>query len=150
MIAAGVGHVDAVGPGARLLRGYERELVCGRCRNVIAQVSVGLFKRPHITSARGHEITPVGGWLYYQALRQLETDRTTVVAPEFAELQRDRLASMQARHDYLRRGAGELTYDFECPDCRASYLRTLPALLSEVRAAPTGRVLLARQPQDVA
>ena len=117
---------------------------------MIAQVAVGLFQRPKIRSVTGFDVAPVGGWLYYQALQELETARITRPSGELAALQAERLAGAEQRADYLRRSAGELTYLLDCRDCRAAYLRSLPALLAEVRAADTGRVVLARQPQDVA
>jgi hypothetical protein len=155
----------------RWTRSYERELVCGRCGSVMAQLSVGLFQHPRLRSARGDDVTPVGGWLYYQAQEQLETARILVTAGDVGEgadredrldvdgalgdrdrlrVQRERIAHAQARFDYLKRTAGELSYELDCPGCRGRYLRTLPALLIDVRAADSDRVVLERQPQDAA
>ncbi|MDQ1703246.1 MAG: hypothetical protein QOF57_2498 [Frankiaceae bacterium] len=135
------------GPGG-LFRRYERELVCGRCRNVLAQVSLGLWSRLHIVSTRGVEITPVGGWLLHHARQRVATLRAEQVEEELRSFHDDELAQAEQRLAYLLRGAGEIHYELDCSECAASYLRSLPALVAEIRAAQTGRVTLDRQLQD--
>jgi hypothetical protein len=57
-------------PGSRLFRRYERELVCGRCRSVMAWVRLGLWSLMRIRDVSGAEVTPLGGGT---AIRLAET-----------------------------------------------------------------------------
>ena len=134
----------------RLLRRYERELVCGRCRNVIAQVAVGLFTGPRLLSPHAFEILPVGGWALHQAHQRLTSLRTAEVADEVRQFHDDEVSQAQRRLAYLEAHAGEIYYELPCADCAASYLRSAPALLADVRRADSGRVILGRQGQDIA
>ena len=133
----------------RLARRYEREFTCGACRDVIARISVSLMSRPRIESVRGDFLTPVGGWLLQAARQQAERARRAGVAADLVPFHEDELRRLRARTTYLERGAGELSYELACPGCQCTYLRTLPALMAEVRASDTGRVTLVRQPQDL-
>jgi hypothetical protein len=126
------------------LRGYDRELVCRRCLNVVAFVGL----RPLSSSLRvrhvdGYEINPMGGWLLHQTQQQVAADEQAVAtgAPDGADAADDLVAQRQ-RLSYLKASAGEVVFEFHCPNCGATYLRSLPDLTVDVRHAATGRVLL--------
>jgi hypothetical protein len=48
-------------PGSRLLRRYERELVCARCPSVMAWVRLGLWSLMRIRDGSGAEVDLLGG-----------------------------------------------------------------------------------------
>ena len=45
----------------KYLRKYERELVCQRCRGVIAWVTLGLWRLMSIRDVHGGAVTPLSG-----------------------------------------------------------------------------------------
>lgn len=136
--------VGAVRPVARVFRRYERELVCGRCRSVMAWVRLTPFALVQIRDTRRLPVTPLGGAL---AQRILETRLADALAADARgdvsalDPYRGVRASTRALA-YLRQEAGEVIYELACPSCRALYLRSLPDLASAVRRSPVGRVAL--------
>src|SRR4051812_31288907 len=133
----------------RLGRMRQQDLVCGRCANHLAQVTLGRFTRPHLVGADGFEVFPSGGWLLFQARQELETAQITRVSPEHAAEHRAHLDSVGKRLEFLESCHSEPYYEFACPRCHASYLRTVPMLVADLRGSDNGRVALTRQPQDV-
>jgi hypothetical protein len=131
-------------PGRRLVRRYERELVCVRCRSVMAWVRLGLWSLMRIRDTAGAEVSPLGGGT---AIRVAETRLADAEAAEAAGLPvaldpYRGVAASRRDLDYVRRVAGEVVYELACPSCRARYLRSLPDLTAAVRRADSGRVVM--------
>ena len=128
----------------KFLRKYERELVCQRCRSVIAWVTLGLWRLMSIRDIHGKAITPVSGNIAMNvASTRLADARIAEAAgdPKALDQYRGVVASERAVR-YLKAEAGEVMYEFDCPSCRAVYLRSLGNLVALVRNAPDGRVVL--------
>jgi hypothetical protein len=126
-----------------VLRSYERELVCSRCRNVIAWIRLGPVALIKIRHVSGYAVTPLGGAVAMRILktRLASAQRALDAAPNGdPDLQLAVIVNRE-RIDYLRRDAGELVYELDCA-CGASWLRSLPHLAHEVRAGATGRIPL--------
>ena len=131
-------------PGRRLFRRYERELVCARCRSVMAWVRLGLWSLMRIRDPSGAEVTPLGGGT---AIRLAETrladaQAADAVGVPLAQDQYRGVAASRRELEYVRRQAGEVVYEVRCPSCRARYVRSLPDLTAAVRGADSGRVVL--------
>ena len=131
-------------PGRRWFRRYERELVCARCRSVMAWVRLGLWSLMRIHDGSGAEVTPLGG---ATAIRLAETRLADAEAADAAgsSLAQDQYRGVAASRrdlEYVRRAAGEVVYELRCPSCRARYLWSLPDLTAAVRRADSGRVVL--------
>jgi hypothetical protein len=124
------------------LRGYERELSCTACRNVVAWVRLRPWALMQIRHVSGYEITPLGGAVAMGILQtRLGDAERAADRPGFDLHDEDQILDLRRRIDYLRGEAGEVIYELECP-CGARYLRSLPHLIETVRAAPSGRVPL--------
>lgn len=131
---------DLRGGGLRaLVRGYDRELVCGQCRSVMAWIRLGLWRLMRIRDVHGVEVTPLGGEVAVRVVRTRLADAEAASADPNFDLD---VHALHRDLDYLRAAAGEVMYELECPTCRARYWRSLPALAAAVRAAPAGRVTL--------
>jgi hypothetical protein len=127
-----------------LVRRYERELVCSRCRGVIAFIRLRPMSLLQIRDTAGYEVTPLLGSTAMQvAERRLAEARAADAAgrPEALD-EYDGVAACEREIGYLRRTAGEVMYDFRCPACRARYVRSLPDLTAAVRRAENSRVPL--------
>lgn len=128
----------------KYLRKYERELVCQRCRSVIAWVTLGLWRLMSIRDVHGNDITPLSGNTAMDVARTRLADARRAEAagdPKALDQYRGVVASERALA-YLKAEAGEVMYEVVCPSCRAVYLRSLVHLVALVRNAPAGRVVL--------
>jgi hypothetical protein len=128
----------------RLLRRYERELVCARCRSVLAWVRLGLWRLMRVRDTHGEEVTPLGG---ATAIRLAETRLGDAEAADAAGLpaaqdQYRGVAASRRELAYVRGQAGEVVYELRCPSCHARYVRSLPDLTAAVRRGRSGRVVL--------
>lgn len=133
-----------IATAASLLRRYERELVCSRCRAVLAWVRLRLFALIQIRDMAGQEVTPLGGRtaLAIAEHRLAGAQSADAAGRPQALDEYDGVAACERELAYLRRQAGGIMYEFRCPACRARYVRSLPDLSAAVRRAPTGRVEL--------
>jgi hypothetical protein len=128
-----------------LFRGYQRELVCGRCEGVMAWVELRPFRYPTVRHVTGHEVAPMGEGLALRVARtRLDNARRATHDPLFnADPELPEFIEHTTRQiDYLRRQGGEPVYELLCTQCGADYLRSMPDLAGQVRRAPTGRVAL--------
>ncbi len=128
-------------PGANILaifRGYDRELVCSQCRSVIAWIRLRPFSLIAIRDTLGQDVTPFGGTV---ALGAAEVELSDAKAVGDSAGDGD-VRAARRRIDYFRREAGEVFYEFTCPNCGTRYDRSLPHLTKDVRHAPAGRVAL--------
>ncbi len=120
---------------------YDRELVCGRCRSVMAFVQIRPLRLARVYSVQGPEVYPYGG---HAAVLDAEARLARAVAAheespgEAAEAEVD---AARRRVAYARRQFGETVVDVECT-CGASYLRSMPDIAKAVRKASGGRVEL--------
>jgi hypothetical protein len=131
-------------PGRQWFRRYERELVCARCRSVMAWVRLGLWSLMHIRDGAGAEVTPLGGGT---AIRLAQTRLADAEAADAAGLPQAQdqyrgVAASRRELEYVRRVAGEVVYELSCPSCQARYVRSLPDLTAAVRRADSSRVVL--------
>jgi hypothetical protein len=127
-----------------LVRRYERELVCSRCRNVIAWIRLRPMALLRIRDLAGVDVTPLGSRTALGiAERRLAEARAADAAgrPEALD-EYSGVAACERELAYLRRAVGEVVYEFDCPACRARYVRALPDLTAAVRRADSGRVAL--------
>ncbi len=109
-------------PGANIramFRGYDRELVCSRCRSVIAWIRLRPFSLLQIRDTLGHEVTPLGGTVAMGAA-EVELSDAKAAADASGD---GNVRAAQRRIDYLRREAGEVFYAFTCPNCATRYDR---------------------------
>ena len=119
------------------LRGYERELVCGRCRSGMGWARLGLWNLMRVRGVDGGEVAPLSG-----------KEAVHITQPQLADAERPSASTdsdqdvITHRRDLgdLRAAAGEVMYELVCPTCHAHHWRSLPALASAVRNAPAGRV----------
>ncbi|MCU1603867.1 MAG: hypothetical protein JWP46_332 [Modestobacter sp.] len=127
-----------------LVRRYERELVCGRCRAVLAWVRLRPVALMHVRDTTGAEVTPLGCRTALGiAERRLGQARAAGAAGRPQALDEyDGIAACEREMAYLRREAGEVMYEFRCRACRARYVRSLPDLAAAVRRAGGSRVEL--------
>jgi hypothetical protein len=127
-----------------LVRRYERELVCGRCRAVLAWVRLRPVTLMHVRDTAGAEVTPLGCRTALGiAERRLGQARAAGAAGRPQALDEyDGIAACEREMTYLRRKAGEAMYELRCRACRARYLRSLPDLAAAVRRAGGSRVEL--------
>ena len=127
-----------------LARRYERELVCGRCRAVLAWVRLRPVALMHVRDITGAEVTPLGCrtalGITERRLGQARADGAAGRARALDEY--DGIAACEREMAYLRREAGEVMFELRCPACRARYVRSLPDLASAVRRADGSRVEL--------
>lgn len=128
----------------KYLRKYERELLCQRCHSVIAWVTLGLWRLMSIRNVHGKNIPPLSGNIAMDVARTRLADARSAEAagdPKALDQYRGVVACERAV-EYLKAEAGEVMYEFDCPSCRAVYLRSLGHLAALVRNAPNGRVVL--------
>jgi hypothetical protein len=127
-----------------LVRRYERELVCGRCRAVLAWVRLRPVALMHVRDTTGAEVTPLGCRSALGiAERRLGQARAAGAAGRPQALDEYAgIAACEREMAYLRREAGEVMYEFRCRACRARYVRSLPDLAAAVRRAGGSRVEL--------
>jgi hypothetical protein len=127
-----------------LVRRYDRELVCGRCRNVMAWIRLRPMALVRIRDVAGHDVAPWGGAVAVRiAEARLEDARLAEVDGRPAAL--DEYRGVQASERdlaYVTGEAGEVFYELDCAACHARYLRSLPDLAAAGRGAPAGRVVL--------
>ena len=118
-----------------LLRRYERELVCPRCRGVVAWARLAPLSPLRLSTRSGERLAPTGAALLEAILStRLADARDGADAREVARLERE----LRCVRDPDAREFYELT----CPDCGARYLRSTPVLAGRVRGAAHGRVPL--------
>ena len=114
---------------------------------MLAVVRIGPWALPRVVGVGGAEVPPLGGAVALRiAETRLSTARDAAAAgrPEAWDGYRG-VATCERSLAHLRREAGELCFELDCPQCRAGHLRSLPDLLADVRGATVGRVVLHRR-----
>lgn len=102
------------------------------------------FAYLQVSDPAGHVIAPLGG---VTARGIAQTRLTEAKAAALGDTGSDQVATdkvraAQSHVDYLRREAGELTYDLTCPGCGRIYMRTSPAVAHGAKEAEGGRATL--------
>lgn len=123
------------------LGAYERELVCARCRNVMAFLKIRPLRHTRIQHVSGHEVHPYGG----HAAVLAEEARLERFASERAARPGDITTAevewARRRVAYARAAFGEIVFMLVC-ECGADYLRSLPDLGKAARSSTGSRVEL--------